>query len=242
MAIRHWLTDRATLLRVNVQGGDSYRDTVEGSSRVNQSVCRGLMEGARVHDMHGLGYYLHARGVVRPTLQAGVPYTGYQGERVNISNASVCGRAGAWVCELGGLCPCDAQGERPEFGRGEDTEVEGPQAIAQTSFEQDFAAALSGGVVVGEGCGVVNATAANGTNCTTHTFDPSSPSCGAPGDPGCAHDGLTATYAAPPPGGGGGARCVVGTRFLRPTTVTAVRLVPRARDATNDYASLAAGG
>jgi hypothetical protein len=99
IAIRHWMTDLAREIPVNVQGGDSYRDVVEGTSRVNQSVCFSLLRQNNVHDVHGLGYYLHRTTLAKQTRVAGASYAAFSQPVFN-KTITLCYLNGNPVCEI----------------------------------------------------------------------------------------------------------------------------------------------
>ena len=75
IAIRHYLTYGVAKLPVDIQWEQSFRETVPGTERLNQSRCNVILTQQHVHDAHGLGYFLHRHGIVQRTLIQGTPYS-----------------------------------------------------------------------------------------------------------------------------------------------------------------------
>lgn len=238
MALRHWLSDRSSALEVNVQGGDSFREVVPGSSRINQTVCQEVMSDVDVYDMHGVGYFLHNRSLARPTRVTGVPYSAATSSRM--ASRSVCaGPGGEVVCLMGPLCPCDSAGDEPVM-RQVEVDEQGILGVGGASqLAEDVARASQGMPPLRlnttsweEYLNSTGGVDTNGTNVTNGTgidahFYYTPTKCASLSDPGCGFDGDGST----PFSCDGLDGCVLGLRFVSPAPVTLVRFYVGTTDA-----------
>ena len=110
IAARHYLTSHVKDLPVDVQWAQSFRQTVPGTERLNQSTCNSVMTEYKVHDAHGLGYFLHSSGIAQRTLITGTPYAAaeiagnqtYPACFSNLTQAIVCHGPSPEPCGCGG--------------------------------------------------------------------------------------------------------------------------------------------
>ena len=258
IALRHYLTDGASRLDVSVRSTNLYGESndrvveypIHGTSMINQTMCYDLLTQHHVHGVHGLGYFLHHRNLIKQTIVPGTPYWGVEVPGNQTFPACVHVPSDKIVCEErnGGQnrthdCVCQGLGEKMmvrwrrigkqlihgHFDRcpSETVEVVGPEGLAYNVSTRAW------------DCHYTEST------CDPSLFD----------DAGCAFDGNVLTlyrsqntsrfvptpFVEPeaavlrledfgtnafPPGMPVVGRCILGLRFNRSVGVSMVRVFP----------------